>query len=1349
LIKRQIKHSRLYLSILLLFLIGTSYSQSKRFHIENLSINDGLSQNEVTTICEDDYGFMWFGTRGGLNRFDGYKFKQYKPNREKSTSILNPSIERITKDKDGNILIGSKSGGFSIYNAKKEYFDHRSQSLDLPLNRVISFLDASDGYLWEGSFYNGLLHLNPETNEFEHHYKGERVSSIIETRDSTVWVSGTEQLRFKKKGEEFKIFDFDGSGNQITKLVEDKDSSIIWLVGWNLNLIKFSYKDFAYQSYTLPGDQKERKNTYSVIQDKNGKLWVGTWGNGLYLFDPKTEHFEKIQIDQGNKVVDYDIILDVFEDSRGIIWVGTDGGGIVRISPYMDFSVIYPAYKEHILHVNAFYSDITNNYLIGSRGKGLYQSEDLKEYKQVPIRASSNNQSWERNSIYCIRKMDNDQIWIGSDFGIYEMNNSGGSSTCIPLSERYNNADFIEVKKVLSIEENKDDLWIGTQQKGLYHFRKKDETYLFQNHFISDNTKEGILDNRVSSVFTDDEGNLWVGTYGGMMQFNPMDSSFISLSDLIEGDYSPVCNIVLCAMIDQESTIWYGTPCGLNKVVKMRDGRYKIKLYGKEEGLPDDYISNVKEDDNGNIWISTNLGISRINKEGEVHNYEESDGTGSFSFSENSAFQDHNGNICFGGSRGLTYFAPNEIEVEDETVALAFTGIKILNSDVPVNDEGILPTNVNDLDKLVLTYKEKEVSIAFASLDFKSPFLNQYAFKLDGAKGEDENWSYIGNKTSISLRNLLPGNYTLSIKGSNSFGAWSGETLDLNIWVKTPPWKSNLALLLYFVVILGIIYAIIHISMRQLKLENQARLEKINREQDKKLNEYKIQFFTDISHEFRTPLTLILAPINELMTKDLSGVSNEISDKIKIIGKNAGNLMRLVNQLLEFRKMNAGKLRLEVAKHNLTSFVLDVCESFNELAEHKEVRFKKDLIKEDLFLYFDEIKLWIMMNNLLSNAFKYCGDPGEIVVKLYENEDHAIIKVSNNGQGLTKKEIDQIFDRFYQKSKASLSSSGIGLNLVKGYTDLHKGIIEVESQRGSHTHFILKLQKGKKHFKAEEILENPGKRKLEKTLSFDSMNLEKKVQVSAGKTKGKKIVLVDDNNDLLDYLYSIFKDNYEIKTAKNGKEAFDVVLKFKPDLVISDVMMPVWDGYELCDRIKSHKKIWDIPVILLTAKTTTGSRFFGIKKGADIFIAKPFDPNYLLLKVKQILLNREALKNKYSKVVSLEPTQLELKPDSEKMINEAIKFIEDNMANPDLNSDLLAFHLAMSSSTLYRKLKNISELSPGEFIKEIRLKRAAQLLKESSLTVTEVADKIGYKDVSRFRENFKSVYKHTPNQFRK
>jgi signal transduction histidine kinase/DNA-binding response OmpR family regulator len=849
----------------------------------------------------------------------------------------------------------------------------------------------------------------------------------------------------------------------------------------------------------------------------------------------------------------------------------------------------------------------------------------------------------------------------------------------------------------------------------------------------------------------DSKKRIWAGTYNGLHAYNPKDTSLIIAEDYYQISGELTGNIITCLDEDNKGNLWIGTPNGLNKLSETSENKFEVKIFTENDGLASNFIKGIAHDLNGNIWMSTNEGISKLitGQNNRVVNFNEADGVLGKNFTEASVFSNNKGEIFFGGTDGLTWFQPEEIVEQAETFKPVFTKLSVLNNEIVAGNKkkSILKKTITHTEEIELSYRQNNFEIEFSALDYRAMGGNLYKYKLENY---DENWHFIGSKRYVNFSNLRPGEYTLLVKSSNSHNGWNEEPARLVLKIRPPIWQTWYALLFYVSMVVGIVTIIRWNAVKHVRLSNSLEMEKLQHEQDKRINEMKLRFFTNLSHELRTPLTLILAPLKELLgKKEAYQLSSAAQHKVSIVQNNSLRLMKLVNQLLDFRKIESGNMKLLATNTNFEEFVAEVCHPFFELAKINNIQFSLSTALTTKSFWIDRDKMEIVINNLVSNAFKYIGENGKIEVRISEENDTVRLCVWDNGPGITQTEISHIFERFYsvEQNNKSYGSSGIGLALVKQFVELHKGTISVVSKTNTFTKFTVTLLKGSDHLLPEE--------KTEKDKPDLGFKRKEQIQRSVLPIKEKQvpkseecILVVEDNAEVNEYLRSILEPLYCIYSAKDGDEGFETAKQKIPNLIISDVMMPNIDGFELCQKIRENATTSTIPFIFLTAKSDEQFRLLGTQLGADDFLSKPFDPNLLLQKVKNILESRKKLQKQYGKSVRLGPSDIEITLGDEVFIKKVIETIEKNLQNPKFTSDILATEMSMSNSSLYRKLKALTAHSSAEFIRSIRIKRAAQLLADKQKTITEIAYEVGFNDVKHFRSVFHKQFNCTPSAYR-
>ncbi len=1349
-----------FLLLIPLFLFANFLFAKNQDLLKNfLSVEDGLSHNEVTSIVQDLDGFIWIGTRGGLNRYDGYEFKIFNQVPGDSNSLVNPSIESLFVDSKGNIWIGTKSGGVSKYNPVTGIFtnivsNYKNENEVLPSNRILSFYEDKKGKIWMGTWNNGVIIYDEETNTSKQFLDG-IINSIIESADGDIWVGAGNGL-YEFKLDDYSYTPYKGTIN-CQEIVYDEKRNVIWIAGNTNGLHKFNLLNRQIETFRLSNSDTNSEYTRytfeSILIDKADRIWVGTWGTGFYQFDQDNQKFVRHMVHPENLATlnkDYDAVLDILQDKTGNIWLGTNGGGVVVLTEKLAFkSVGYHSLPGKGLpntRIMSVVDDKNGNLWLGTIGGGLFWSPDKENFYSVPNNVFSDNRFFIIKYLY---EADDGTIWVGTNNRTFIVEFENGNPKLIDAADKFVTPP--RGRQVVSLAEKDNLLLLGLLQWGLILVDKSDE-YKLIKRITKANSKNGTQkSNRISYLLRDSKERIWVGTYNGLHVFNAKDTSIVLAEEQydISGEFTG--NIITCLDEDPMGNIWIGTPNGLNKLSESDNNKFTVEYYTEEDGLASNFVKGIAHDLNGNIWLSTNVGISRLETKGSNHavNFDEKDGVNGKNFTEASVFRNDKGEIFFGGAQGLTWFHPDDIVEETKLPKPVFISLSILNKTINPRqnpDNNILTQSITHTKEIELSYRQNKVEIQFSALDFESSGRNNYMVYLENY---DEEWNEIGSRRFAIFNNLKSGEYLLHVKCSNRHKIWNEEPATLRIVVNPPIWQTWYALLFYILVVVGIVAIIRLNAVKQVRLANSLEMEKLQHEQDQKINEMKLRFFTNLSHEFRTPLTLILAPLKELLgKKEDYQLSNEAQNKIGIVQNNSLRLMNLVNQLLDFRKVESGNMKLAATNTNLEEFVAEICHPFIELARINNISFKLNTSLKTKTIWVDRDKIEIILNNLISNAFKKSKDNGKIEVALYEEEDVVLLSISDNGEGIPKTEIDNIFERFYRVGQSSdHGSSGIGLALVKRFTELHKGSISVVSEVDKRTEFTVSLLKGSNHLAPEEMLEleQPESSFVRSEQSFSGVLPVKEKQLVKSEDC---ILIVEDNPEVNAYLVSILESLYCVYSAKDGAEGYEMVLEKTPGLIISDVMMPKMDGFEFCKKIRENNATATIPFIFLTAKSDEQFKLLGTQLGADDFLSKPFDPNLLFEKVNNILESRKKLKKQYSKSVRLGPSEIEITSGEEIFIEKVILTIEENLQNDKFSSDVLASEMNMSNSSLYRKLKALIGSSTAEFIRSIRIKRAAQLLADKERTITEIAYEVGFKDVKHFRTVFQKQFACTPSEYR-
>lgn len=1349
-------------------LLNVVYGQQQDMLKQFLTVDNGLSHNEVTAIVQDNDGFIWIGTRGGLNRYDGYEFKVYNQEPENENSLVNPSVQTLFFDSKGNLWIGTMSGGISKYNPKTGKFsniinNYNDKNKVIPAYRVISFYEADDGKMWIGTWGRGLYVYDQEKDEATQYLNRSRVAAIVGTNDGRIFVGESLSqglLEYKKEDDSFVQV----SDRLCRKIMYDEERNVLWFVGGDnigagsskKGLLKLDLRNNKVKEYGITNTGYNSINLahsyYSLFLDSKGKVWVGTWGTGLYTFNPENENFERLFVyPQKSQILnrDYDAILEIFEDNHNNIWLGTNGGGVCVLSQKLGFNSIgYGTQPNSGLsnsRVMSVLEDKSNNLWIGTIGNGLFWSPDRENYYSV------HTPGLDLDRFFVIKYIFEDnqgKIWVGTNIGTYFIEFPNNLPQLISANLEYHDPAFKTT--VVSFLDSHKMFWLGSLMNGLFLLDKND--FSLKKSLKTNKKNSGDMkDNRISSILKDSRERIWLGTYNGLHIYNPEDTTINIAERFLKINGQFTGNIITSMEEDKKGNIWIGTPNGLNRLSQKSENEFDLVYYTEKDGLVSNFIKGIACDLKGNIWFSTNSGISKyVTSENRFINFNESDGILGKNFTEASSCKNTKGEIFFGGTHGLTFFNPDEIVEHSLALKPVFTELKVHNQVVEVGEEYgskiILQNTISHTDEIKLPYQQNKLEIHFSALDFVSQGSNHYEFKLENA---DNEWTYLGDRRFIIFNDLKQGDYILKVRSSNRHNIWSEEIAELKIKIRPPFWRTWYALLIYIVIAISIITVIRWNAVKQVQLANKLEMEKLQHEQDQKMSEMKLRFFTNISHEFRTPLTLILAPLKEILSKrDKYKLNGEFENKLNIIQNNSSRLMQMVNQLLDFRKVESGNMRLSASRTNLEDFVSEVCYSFHQLAQLNNIKFRTKSSLKTKEVWFDRNKMEIVLNNLISNAFKYVSAEGKIEVSLYEEEEEILLSVSDNGLGIPDTELQYIFERFYQiEKKENVGGSGIGLALSKRFVEMHKGSITVASEPNVNTEFVVSIPKGKSHLKEEEIVETEQIDSLQTKDGFLNPVLPITDKVIA--KSDIKILIVDDNKEVREYLVELLSSLYEVSYSENGMQAISMIKEnYTPDLIISDVMMPKMGGFEFCEKIRSREATKAIPFIFLTAKNDEQFRLQGTKVGANDYISKPFDPTLLVEKIKNIIEHHKQLQKQYSRSVRLEPSDIDITSTEEAFIKKVIEVIENNFQNSQFSSEVLAAELNRSYSSLYRKLKKLTGLSAAEFIRTIRIKRAAQLLADKEKTISEIAYEVGFNDVKHFRTVFQKQFACSPSAYR-
>ncbi|RDC54533.1 hybrid sensor histidine kinase/response regulator [Pedobacter chinensis] len=1337
-------------AILFLGFIFSAKSQQPVL-FDHLGIEKGLSQTSVLSITQDGNGFMWFGTRYGLNRYDGYNIKVYQYSETDSTSISNNYITCLFSDSRKNLWIGT-SVGLNLYNEKGDAFERVITQTKNPKgisSHVINcFTEDKKGNIWIGTL-NGLNLLkdgnlsdikkffNTKTGNGPYH----NVRSVMEDHEGNIWV-GTSNglLKMTAENGKYKTTVFQNHGNAadisenyITNIIEDRNHQI-WISTQSkgLNLFIPATQNFKHFKHTALDQNSIISNTLrNMVVDDAGKLWVGTL-DGISIMDTQNFSCKNLQFDPDNKrSLNQNSVHRLYKDQNGSIWVGTYFGGININYPYTTAFTIYNRSRSRSSInnnvISGFAEDENKNLWIGTEGGGVNYF-DRANQRFTAFQNTGNSNTLRSNLVKKVYLAHDGKLWIGTHSGglnVYDVK----TKTFKSFNFSSQNEDVPDEITAI-VEDKTHHLIVATQRNGIKISNPEKTTFYKFNLPPSFSASAKVKALMVSGYRT------YFGTTNGFFIYDEARRQFYSILD--PQSMQPISYYINCITETKNKEIYIGTYN--NGLVLYDQKKNNTIVYTVKNGLPNNNILGILEDEKDNLWISTANGLSMFDRKNKTFkNYTVADGLPGNEFNANAFFKSSTGEMFFGGYNGFISFFPDHIQSNNKASKLVITELKLHNKPVKINGEdGLLDQNVSLKDKLIFASDQNTFSLSFALLNFIKPEKNRYAYKLDGF---EKNWNYV-NTSTASYTNLPSGSYTFLVKGINNDGIYSANVRQITIVVNPPFYRTWWAYLFYFCVLSAILFIVVRYLLIRAVLTK-----------EKEINEHKLEFFTNISHEIRTPLTLIVGPLEKLMenAKDNPSLNRDLQP----IKNNADRLMNLVTELLDFRKAESGKMKLNVSPGNLVKFCKEIFIAFQNMALSKEIDYIFKSEKEEIELYFDKVQMEKVLFNLLSNAFKFTPNGGKISLEITLTEQLAILQICDNGNGIPLENQSNLFNNFYQANANTTIGTGLGLSFSKSIVELHHGKITFKStpvsqnQNGS-TCFMVSLKTGKAHFNPSDFITDYVY--YDDAINYNLPEASKNQLTGVNEQPDQKkrkynILLVEDNNDVRAFIKDSIKETYNIYESENGLKGLESATELIPDLIISDVMMPVMDGLELCRKLKTDERTSHIPVILLTARSAYVHQINGFENGADAYIMKPFNLKILELNIHNLLNARETIKRKFAQVITLEPKNMVINSTEQNFLNKIIQIIEDHMADPEFDVPTLSSAIGMSQPVLYKKIRALTDLSVNDFIKSLRIKRAAQLLKQNAGNIAEVAYAVGFNDRKYFSLEFKKHFGKNPSEF--
>lgn len=1376
------------LPLLFVFINLQLIVNAQSINFNRLTTNNGLSNNYVSNLIQDRLGFLWFATDDGLNRFDGYDFKVFRNNPSDKSSISDNSTFAITEDDSGRIWIGTKIGYLNCYDPVLDKFTYWKIESEITKDNSITNIHIDKKFnVWIGTYRSGLYKLDTKTGKTLNwtHKKDEPkslsnnyISSIVEDDFGNLWIgtfNGLNLFNPNKSNTHFVKYFFDKnnpnslSDNIIWGIAESKsEKNKLWLGTANgLTILNTETKNFSRINIPNPDNLQFGNGTGTVVEeivDGESVIWINSYA-GMLRYNVTRNRFDRFLSDKDNpNSLTSNQVNNIIKDRSGVMWIATDNG----LSYFSQKSIKF------------------NNSLLFSD-----RSVDLNKLDKLNVKA--------------ITKSSDGTLWIGTDNGLYFSSNANGKL----LLKKHN---ALASENIWSLTAgNSNDLWIGTYGSGLLHLNYK--TNQLTGHDILLGVIKSTSRNFVKSVFKDDKNNLWIGYWGvglaklnlstgkvqnwlhqkdnmnslshddvwtifqdskkriwigtnggGLNLYDESNGEKFSHYSFKEGSKNSLSSNSVYSIVESKSKnfgnnntiLWVGTSNGLNKLViinsdskNISQSDVKVTFYTTKDGLTDNSIKSIVEDENENLWLGTSSGITLFDlSKNTFINFSTSDGVIGTDFNFTSSFNLNDNLIIIGSTAGLNYFNPNRISQSSYKPAVVLTDFLIFNNSVKAEANAILSKNIFNTDEVTLSHKQNVFSFQFAALDYNNPASIKYAYKMEGF---DKDWIQSGTRRFITYTNLNPGKYAFKVKSTNSDGIWNSNETSLAVIITPPWWQTGWAILLYFIVFVLGVWAIFKFQNYRTKLQHELKFRELESYHLREIEQMKSRFFANLSHEFRTPLMLIKGPLEELLR---GRIKENLTDYYKMLLRNTEKLQQLIDQLLELSQLESESIPLKKEAYDVVILLRSISNAFIPLADQKNIKFNFNSNMDSAFALLDKDKFEKIVNNLLSNAFKFTDVGGtvntEVVEKIISDKKFALVSVSDSGVGITKENQSKIFNRFFQvddSSKRNYGGSGIGLALVKELTTLLGWDISVNSSEGEGTEFTLKiplLSQNEIQTSLSALNYQDDQSKL-----VDQVDFEKSDDDYPNEKNSKPLLLfVEDQIEVRDYVLGLLKQEYNVLQAENGKAGFDVAINSLPDLIISDVMMPVMDGIELCKKLKTDWKTSHIPVILLTAKATQQSKLEGLEFGADDYLTKPFDFEELSIRIKNLITQRKHLKEKFSKEISLNAESFTTNNLDKDFIEKINKIIETHLQDENFTSENLAQELFVSRSQLNRKLSAVIGKGPGEFIRIYKLKRAAQMILENKLSITQIALEVGFSSPAQFTRAFQKHYNCSPSEFK-
>lgn len=1298
---------RLFILTLVVFIINTLSAQNYKFLFRHYNIENGLASNCIQDLLIDHKGFLWIATDNGLSKYDGTKFINYQ-RRNTHNHLGSNSIICLFEDRTKYLYIGTECGLYQ-YDYTKGQFKLYSPRIH---SSVYGIIKDKEGMLWvtKSGEVLRINNKNKSIKKFKLSNAKEIAYKIYIDHTGKIWITTSIALySFNKQKGKFDKFIIRGIPNNIYSFAICEDYlHNLWVGSWDGKLLKINTIN---NTYKIISDKSGNKllHIHSITEYKKGKLFIGS-DKGLTLYDTENG---KSQLFINNartpSSLSDQFIYPVIKDHEGGTWIGTYYEGVDYIPPYCG-------------QFGRFGQTADCNYING----------------RIISRFCQDN---------------NDNVWIASD--------DGGVSCFSPKKHNFINYPgkaFLSKVNAHAFCIDNDNLWIGTYSEGLIILNIKNGKIKIYN-----GKNSPINVTSVYALYKDRKGNIWIGTMNGAFLYDKKTNKYISLKNFK--------GLVIDIKEDPDKNIWFATqgdglyiyhqtrkkwshyndknkklPAYINSICINSNGKVIIGtseglyIYSKKDDkfkyihlrIPNETINCVIQSDNS-YWITTAKGLMKYTPGNNIKIFTKSDGLQSEGFISASGMKTRSGEIFIGTINGFNTFYPQLIHQNNIKPPVVLTGVEIFNKALQIDPNGILSEPIERMKEINFPHSDNVISILYAALSYCTPAKNQYAYKLEGF---DNGWNYVGNQTKATYTNLPAGEYTFTVKACNNDGIWNSKGTSIRVIIHPPFYLTLPFEILYILIFSFSIYIIFHLTLKRNEHKHFIEVEKIKANKEKEIQEAKINFFTIIAHEIRTPVSLIIGPLEKIMqsTRELP---EHIFDNLKIIDRNSQRLLNLINQLLDFRKVEQEDLKLRFTKENINDITKSILERFIPYLNQNNITISIQMPQPDIYICIDREAMIKVISNLINNAAKYARH--NIVVNGKTSSDGKTFNLSikDDGKGMSEKEQEHIFKPFYQAS-GNKPGTGIGLSIVKRYVEAHHGMINVISEPDKGSEFILTVPIKQELHATNEAIRNEAISLNKKTMPINPNTIN---------NKQSTILIVDDSEDMLFFLSESLKDFYNVITAADGIQALEYLRKNTANIIISDWMMPNMNGIELCKTIRNNERISHIPFVLLTAKTDISSKVTGMNYGADLYIEKPFSPQYLCACINNLIEMRKRLRKTFSEKPSVSITSITNNEKDKELLSKMCKIIENNISNSSFSVDYLAKELCVSRSGLFAKIKGIADVTPNEMIQIIRLRKAAAMLLEKNYQISEICFKVGFSSPSYFAKCFQKQFGKSPSEY--